>query len=778
MTEHNVSTLRVASELRVRDRKAWQRAFTLALLMLGFASNACLSDLDIPECALRGNCGHSGASGSASSGDAAGASEAGEAGETNMGGSAGGLAGGEVASPGGEGGIAGIGGSGANGGTASGGTGGAGFSGGGIGGSALAGGNGGVSGAGVDGGGPSGGADPLGIVTTAVPAPCGTDAYSSNLKVYGGIAPYHWQVSPAVEGWSAKADPQQPDGSVALLASARPGAAAITVVVTDDSGQSASATFDTSPRTSCWFAYTAWTAANGATLTVVDPLLGHSPPTTLAYNHDVYDFAFSPDGKYLSYRFGANLEHEHGTTLVVVNLVTWAEQQLNFSDETSSSSDFVTAYAWSADSSTLAASFVHNGSPYLGGVRFAVDGKLSKLIPRKTIVDSALYWVGNVVAYYVKGYVDGTVNPPQLIPYDGIVTGYYSELGTVGFADATLSTEIPYQLPVFVQTTNDGFYIKSPSFPQLQFNWVHAGGPSAVDDNGRLVSPSGHVTADASSGSLKFYRAEHPEEIATNATDRDCPKLLTWAKGKERIACVRDIPANEQHRKYGELRIFDLADDDSLSVEPLQGSCQNHGSPPPASGACAPLTYDYSSADSTEQPRLLSDSGDWLAVSANPTESNGTILYLADLRTKPFNLKWRHEFVPIASSGIPTVKLAFSPDERWLLQLLGKNVFAHAVLEDGRTVLLPDFDLNAPDGDPTCSDDFVAHPDRWCGSADRPPPFKWDRRSRSVAYRSRNYADDETIVVVDFTPAPGIAQNYFAAPSCSANCAGQFEFQP
>lgn len=760
MIKHIVSILH--SALRAGESR---RPFATALLMLGLASSGCLSDLDVSVCAREGKCGDSGASGaSGASGSApvtgggGGKLDAGDAGEA-----------GDFGGASDEAGSTGFGGGGGASATSAG-TGGTGTSEGGTG----------STGGAPPGGGPNGGAGgpPVPrIVPLWLPAPCGTNAYSASVHAEAGTPPYHWEVSPAIAGWQIDDVPENSGSGLAVLAGAHAGAPAVTVVVTDSAGQQAQATYDVTPRTSCWFAYTAATPEGGS-LEVVDPVTRDTPPVALEHNDGVYDFAFSPNGKYLCYRFGADLDHAHGTRLAVVDLASWTEQQLSLSDTPGSSSDVVTAYEWSPDSSTLAVSFVHSGSPYLGGVRFAANGQLSRLTPKQTPVGvgSDLYWVGaGGVGYYADGIIDASSGAPQLVAFDGFASGYYSPLGAAGFSEAKLTAETAYQLPVFMQSTSDGFFINSPSWPALQFNWVQPNGLYPVDHSTRLVSPSGSVTADLSSSSLKLYRARHFGEIATSATDRDCPKLLTWAKNKERFSCVRQVAANEQHAEYGELRVFDLVDDDTLTVAPVQGGyCQGAPSQP-AGRPCAWPTYHYSVPDSTQLPRVLSDSGDWLAVSADSAGFN--YLYVADLRASPFSLLLAQKLVPSSGNAVATLKLAFSPNEKLLLQLLGGNVAATSV-PSGTFSSLPGLDLNVPDGNPVCSDDFAVNPDRWCGSADRAPPFEWDQRSRSVAYRSRDLANDESIVIVDFVPNQNFATQYFPAASCGSKCSGQFAFQP
>ena len=638
-----------------------------------------------------------------------------------------------------------------------------------------------VGGAGASGGagGPPGG----NITLPALPAPCGSIPYSIGLQFYGGSAPYTWQLTPAVEGWKLEVDPEGPDSSHALLTSEHPGAPAISIAVTDASGTIVTKTYSVTPRTACWFAFTALTATGGPKLTLVDPVLNATPPVAFTHNQDVYDFAFSPDGKYLSYRFGADGSHEKGQSLAVVNLSTWTEQELILSDDADSANDVVSAFAWSSDSSTLAVAFMHGGMQYLGGTRFTPDGQPSKLTPKQTAVDSELYWIGsNHVAFYANGTFDLS-NPTQLVPTDGYVTAFYSTLGAVGFEPATLSTDMFYELPVFVQTASDGFYMNSPSWYSMQFNWIRPGGPTGVDHTrdykGRIISPSGRVTADLPSGQLNLYRAESPDQILTNATapNRDCPFFLAWAKGKERMACVRDVPANAQGKKYSELLIFDLDDNNVLTTGNVPGYCLKDAQSPSATDSCADREYDYPSAGANLTPRVFSRTGDWLAF-APSSAGPRSYLYVADLRSRPFRLGFKVISRGLNSDPTAPSKLDFSPDGEFLLQEIGGALTAYSVSGSGMLAFLPDFDANAPDSNPQCSEDFPSAPDRWCGSADRNAPFKWSPSSKFAAYRSGTSTAVEALSVVDFTGFPSVTRLAFFAPSCGTKCSGQFAFQP
>ncbi|HKO51099.1 MAG TPA: hypothetical protein VJV79_25495 [Polyangiaceae bacterium] len=752
MIKRTVSSRRSASKRSAAQRTAWPRPLALALLALSAAPVACLSDVVVPECVKHHTCGEAGASGMSGMSGMSGSepSAAGDAGSGDVGGSAERAGGSGTASGGKSGGP----------------------------GPSLSAGGAGVPTAGA------GGALGGNLSPVDLPAPCLARHYSTELRVEGGSAPYSWQLTPKLAGWEVELNLS--DTSHARLTSERPVASEITVAVTDTTGKLiVEHTYAVTPRTACWFAYTMRKPADGPKLVVVDPILQTPPPVTLAHDVGVYDFAFSPNGKYLSYRFGADADHPKGKNLAVVELSNWTEWQPALSDDPESASESVTAFAWSPDSSTLAISFDQGQKRYLGGTRFSAEGQLTKLTPQETSVDSALYWIGSShVAFYANGVFD-PVHPDQLEPIDGYATAFYSQLGAVGFQPRTLGTDDPYMLPVFVKPTADGYYVGSPSFPLLQFNWIHAGGPSAVDHTGdrpteypgRIVSPDGRLTADTPKGPLNLYRAESRNPILTsaNAPDRDCPKLLTWAEGRQRIACVRDVSANAQGKKHSELRIFDLGADDALTVAKVKGACLKDAQSSPATSPCGALEYDYALADAYLNPRSFSKSGDWLAFSTS--ESKGSYLYLADLRPDRFTLTFRAAPITAPSGATSPTRFAFSPNEKFILRQVGGALTAYSVT--GFHQQLPSFDVNAPDSNPTCSEDSASHPDSWCGSANREAPFRWSPTSKYAAYRSKDEQGAETLTIVDFARFPISLTPYsFIAPRCETSCSGQFAFQP
>jgi hypothetical protein len=254
------------------------------------------------------------------------------------------------------------------------------------------------------------------------------------------------------------------------------------------------------------------------------------------------------------------------------------------------------------------------------------------------------------------------------------------------------------------------------------------------------------------------------------------------------MACVRDVPPDAQGKQHSELRIFDLGDDNALTVAPVQGYCVKDALSPSVTTPCAALEYDYSIADSAVEPRILSNSGEWLAFSASAAGGKISYLYLADLRAKPFHLSVKAVPITLDSDTISTSKLAFAPDGTLLLRQLGRVLTACSVSGPGAglPVRLWNFDVDAPDSNPICSEDSASAPDRWCGSAERDAPFKWAPSSKYVAYRSKGPADAETLTIADLTQLPTAADplssttddHAFSAPRCNAKCSGQFAFQP
>jgi hypothetical protein len=720
-------------------------AAALAAITLCLGPIACLSDVSIPDCARKEACGGGGAGGLVGSSGSAGMTAGGNPGKAgNVGNS-------DPISEAGAGGNAGT--TSAN-----------------DAGSSNAGsGEAGMGGAGCDG---------CSIKPEALPAPCGTNSYTTSLTISGGTPPYdNWQVTAPVGSWQITRDPTAPDGSRATLTGNAAGTTNLVIQVTDAAGEQAQQSYPILPRRSCWFAYTALETA-GPRLELVDPIL-QPTPRVLGYNtQGVYDFRFSPDGKLLAYRFGVDATHPKGAQIALVNLESWGEQPVTFPADS-----VVTAYAWSGDSSVLAIAFTSGGTGYLGGVRPSASGVPLSLTATPAVIDSDLYWVGETfVAFDAFGTSDPN-DPIQLVPASDAVTAFYAELGTSGFNPIMLATDNYVDPPVFVQPAANGFFMISalPLQPYSNFSLLTPGGATGAFHNDNFLDPSGSFSAAVSAGQLQIFRADNYDEVATNDAASLCPTFLAWAKGMERIACVADIPANAQGQEHSEIRIFDLSDTNKLTMSPVSGYCVKNANSLSASSPCGPLDYDYSESMAALQPRAFSASGHGFAFTTSPTSADQhSYVYWADLGSQPFTLK-RKEFIVsdgTSSASTSPINLAFSPDEGHLLRQLGNLLSVHN-FDAGGQALLPYF---RPDPDLTntnCSEAFASAPDRWCGEENPAARFAWSPDSRFAVYRSLDPVSlEETLTVVDFTQSSSFDMHPFLAADCTGKCTGEFSFQP
>jgi hypothetical protein len=730
-----------------RGRHSRLFATALVAVTLGLGTTACLSDVAIPDCLQDNTCGGGGSGGSAGqggSGHPAGGSSAGEV-TLNASGS-----GGELGGTG----------AGAN-----------------AGASGETGAGGAEAGAGGEAGtGPSPEPCPNCIAPFTLPPPCGSNPYSLKLTVSRGKPPYTWQITPPVDQWHISADPATPDGSSAKLTGQAAGNSNITVEVSDANGKFAQQIYPVLPRSACWFAYTSLTTA-GPQLSLVDPILSPLSPVALPHDPGVYDFHFSPDGQYLAYRYGEDASNPTGAHVALVNLSTLNEDDLNFGE------DAVTAFAWSGDASVLAVAFTSGTVSYLGGVRInaAPSTAVTTLTPTPALVQSDLYWVGsNAVAFHAEVSPDPD-NPGQLLASPGQLTAFAAPLGSAGFDPPHTFDSVIYFPGVFVQPAGEGFFVISPVDEEITFNWLSSGSGTANSTlQAEFVSPSGAFTAhlDTSNplSTVQIYGAQKgiPSGIlAQSDAAGGCPKLLTWAPGRERIACVADVTSGTS--THGEVRIFDLQSTSTLKSTILPGFCVKDGSAP----GCGTLEYDYTEASASLQARAFSPSGRWFAFTA-PSVDGNNYLYWADLNSQPPQLKRKLTFVVFGATTTTPTALSFSQDDNYLLYQRGSVLIEKDLRVDqspGSVSSEPPISTNLPtelsQTTSACSEDFLSAPDRWCGNANRKAPFVWAPDSRFAAYRAGN-----SVTVVDLTQVVSFESHPLPAPDCSDECQNQFEFQP
>jgi WD40 repeat protein len=601
------------------------------------------------------------------------------------------------------------------------------------------------------------------IRAEALDEPCAGRSYRATLSIAGGEPPFSWQVSPNLEGWAITTSPDEPTQAILQSAQVAPGETELTVHVTDANGEQVSRSFTLAPRTSCWFAYTAL-GDEGPELRIVDPLAASPEPIALTYNANVFDFAFSPDGKYLAYSYGKDPDSPRGKHLALVDLETLADEAVSFGENR------ISAFAWSPDSTTLAAGFVADGTGYLGAIRVAQDESRiqATLAPTPAFVDTNLYWVGNqVVAYHAPVYEDGT-EPGTFVTNnpDGIRTAFFVELGPSGFAPQDWSTQ-PFLPDVVMRATDDGFFmIGSGGFATFFYSLSEPESPAEHLDVA-LVSPSGNYSAAfESDDTLSILSAELGSfaPFAVAAQGQDCPMPLAWAHGAERIACLADI-ANQGTATHGEIRIFDLdPETQQLEMTTLADFCEDdvtalNG----ASCAHQPDRYAYGSVLASGAARAFSGSGRWLAFTA--VHEGKAFLYTADLALRPFGLT-SSVYFERPSQRLPT-RIAFSPDERHLLFQLGPSLTLRAL--DGKTVRPAPVDVLTPSD--YCAEDFTSAPDTYCANTEQ-ASLLWSPDSKAFAFRTAG------ALVVASLRSESLGTTSFPSAACDGQCSGRFGFQP
>jgi len=723
----------------VARRRAEQRALALGLLTLGLAPLACLSDITLPPCDDLMVCDAGGASG--------------------LGGAAGAQAG--TVADGGVGGEAGLGGEAPSAGT-------------------------GDRGWGKSEGGNPGGAGAgylerkcanCVILPPSLPAPCAMRPYSTSLTISGGTPPYQWQVASTT--WSIAVDPAFSSRATLSTEAAAASATTLAIDVMDATMAHAHANLSVPIRNTCWFAYTSL-ETSGAKLQLLDPLAEPPAPMILAHNHGVYDFQFSPDGQYLAYRYGSDETHRTGQHLALVTLSTLDEQPIPVLE------DAITAFAWSPDSKLIAVAFSQAQQTYLTGVRIPApdsDTAPVELPPKPAFVESDLYWIGNTfVAFHAERLAD-LGNPGQWLPNPYHQrTPFYAKLNDTGFESPQPVVDYGYDPGVYLQPTGSGFFMITDSDPFTYFNALSptVAAPTPLSFT-RLISPSGQYSASIEDGQLQIFSAADGElspAVAVSDDGEKCPMLLAWAKDRERIACIADVPNDPPGGIHGEVRIFDLnAREHRLTMSTLRGFCTDDTDSAVSAGSCAALQneYSYSEARASGHARGFSPSGRWLAFTAASTDGVDNYLYWADLNEVPFSLKRKSYFFTTQTVSDSPTELAFSPDERFLLLRRGNQLAQQDLTagpESGPTRDAEPLTSSLESSD-ECMDDFASAPDRWCGNTDRSALFRWAPDSTAAAFRTPDH-----VTVVDVTQFPVRYFYPLPAPACGQQCAGQFAFQP
>jgi hypothetical protein len=253
-----------------------------------------------------------------------------------------------------------------------------------------------------------------------------------------------------------------------------------------------------------------------------------------------------------------------------------------------------------------------------------------------------------------------------------------------------------------------------------------------------LVAPSGRYTARAENAELKVFRARDDSLDGSAYTSLPgCEKLLAWADGRDRLACVSS----------GSIQVFDVDPNTDSVTGPFGFSGGAHPPAPPV------------------WPRLFSRSGERFAFATT------SAVYLADAGATGWSVI--HDRDAGAESG-QNVVLAFSPDARLLIEHRGNDLYLIGEDNAGYTEWWVYDQMTAPAG---CSENFDEPPGSFCGERRERADFAWSSDSGWVAAHTA----ERGLTVYDVRRS---TQSTFhhrrATDACSGDCTAvdQFVFQP
>jgi hypothetical protein len=626
-----------------------------------------------------------------------------------------------------------------------------------------------------------------------LPAPCSGNGYTAVLVIAGGSPPYSWQSSMPSGMALSEGDGDHSRARISGVPT-DPANSTLQVVVTDAAGRQLPKTYDWVPRDKCWLAYVS--LENGdPQLHVIDPLLKMPAPFQPANNHGVHDFQFSPDGRHLVYRFGAEPSRPSSGHLSLLNLSTWQEKALAFSE------DSVVQYAWSDDAAVLAVAFQAPTGTYLGAVRFGKNSQEDASTPAAAgdstgsptdaetaavsfldavlapIQSPLLWFAANHLAFFGPTVLPDPSDPTQTIVDPDSQMAYYTTVESTRLRAPTRIATGQYHPPNQLRRADSGFFAISTADPGITFN--EEGAPPILTQQGEnFIAPSGAFTAGLSTDQLQVFRAVDDIADPPWANGRGCGKVLAWARDRERLACVTDVLDTVHGESSGLVTLFALDKVDpstrTLPPAPVGGSCIKSTSQVPTANACG-SEYDYAQAKATFRRRAFSPSGRWFAFATSSTDRSDDYLYWADMSSDAPQLKRKDVYQNGGTPESIRIELAFSPDENLVAQQRGTELWVH--------------DLNAPQNTgeksrprrigsglmlpETCEENFAIRPDRWCGNVRNATSFAWSSDSKLVAFQAPGQ-----FVVVDLSHFPSYDPVSFPVLDCDARCNGMPIFQP
>lgn len=582
----------------------------------------------------------------------------------------------------------------------------------------------------------------------ALPPPCLGSDYEQRLLVQqaNGAGPHTWRELHGAPG--LRFDP-----AAQLVRGTPLGAGIITLAVTDPGGRTVEVDLPVAPRERCWLAYLA-ERDDSRRLHLFDARLPQRAAARRAYPQadlgddgsrapaDVLDFAFSPGGRFVSYR----LAPERGpSALRLLDLRSWRERELEFEGS-------VEKYAWSGadDSAAALAVAFDGGEGRLGGVALSLAAsepatrerrepslptpELRYFEPRAARVRSSLFWFDDDhVAFLTPDPVFDAGGLFQAARFDEESVAVLEPRERIEFFDG--SRFMPGARGVFAITSEGSpFFVAASGAAEV---------PHAADV---IISPSGAFTARALGGMLQLFRASDPSATPNArpwAQAAGCTSLLAWASGRERIACAAASGAEQS------IVFFDLPDPERPSIVPLlrvQGD------------------YRFQRGQHLGNPRLFSPDATRFAF----TTGDDLYMVLLDDGTPRIVLAQ-----PIATLASGPAQLSFSPRGAYLSAHAGDsltlwNLQAERPAPGRVPALLPE--------PAACTENFLAPDAAWCGGQPSAAITRWSADEDSIAYLD----DAGALHVVDLPhDFPRNAHRVPVDDSCADGCLvpGAYEFQ-
>jgi WD40 repeat protein len=553
-----------------------------------------------------------------------------------------------------------------------------------------------------------------------LPPACLGGVYAGALDADGGEPPYSWTELSAPPGLYLDPD----SGAVGGVAE---GDGVLTVALTDGLARTVRRSFSVEARDACWLAYVTsepWPAR----LELVDGRLLEQDPDAarrtlpaVASVDPVQDFEFSPDGRFIAYRLGTDVQR-----LELARMSDGLGSELDFAGS-------VAAYAWSEDGSVLAVALTNGADISLGGYDVATSRPLPELgVPS---IDSPLLWFG-------PGRLAFLSRDPALPSRRRLVT---LARGADGFEAAFIRTELGFSDGARLRAQAGGVFVAEPETGSHHF-FRGDGAPPVLHGEDVVPGTIGAWVGAARSGALQVFRAagaSGPAALPFLGAP-GCTTLVGWASARNRIACL-DTRAGQNA-----VVVFDLVSSalgpSLLELGPL----------------VAP--YVYPVGVHAGRRRAFSGGGRWFAFTTDEAA------YVARLDAARPELGFS---LPSTTLGVRPGVLLFSPDERFLMLGAG-NTLGVLGLEPAAALRV----LSASAVfDETCSERVADAGSGWCGSESGLPDLAWSPGSDLVSFRSAL----GTLQLVDmsharagFVPAP-VSPDGVCSEACRSAQTARFQ---